>query len=220
MSKPSVKDRVTAMTREVLGPEMQAAGFRRAGRLFWRDGPDTCQVVNIVMNPWGSRDDSTISIALGVFWHRVEAILENSALGMMPPPVHRCTFRIDLGRVISMPPKPEWRVTQRSNYEKLAKEVWHDLRDYGFAWLNYRSDLKRVLEWKRYTTPETDGTYSMQEIVYPDALVVFKVMLGKKASALADLERVAKNGYANDASKLARKLHLPTREIDRARAKS
>jgi hypothetical protein len=38
MSKLSVKDRVTAMTRDVLGPEMKVAGFRRSGRVFWRDG--------------------------------------------------------------------------------------------------------------------------------------------------------------------------------------
>ena|SRR5688572_12216800 len=218
MSKPSVKDRVTAMVRDVLGPEMKAAGFRRSGRVFWRNGPDVCHVASVEMNRWGSSDASSFGVALGVFWHRVEAVLGNPTARKMPPSEYRCTFRIDLGRVISMPPKPEWRVTHRSNYDAIAAEVWRDLRDYGFAWLKYRSDLKRTLKWKRYATRESNGTYSVQELVLPTAQVVFKVMLGKKASAVADLKRFAKNGYADHALKLARKLRLPSRELARIRA--
>ncbi len=111
-------------------------------------------------------------------------------------------------------------MTHRSDYDAIGAEVWRYLRDYGFAWLHYRSDLKRTLEWKRYATPEGDGTYSVQELVLPNAQVVFKVMLGKKASALADLKRFAKSGYADDALTLARKLRIPSREIARMRGAS
>jgi hypothetical protein len=215
MPKPSVKDRVTGMVREVLGRQMKAAGFRRSGRIFWRDGPDVCHVATVAMNRWGSSDESSFGVQLGVFWHRVETILENPSVGKMPPPEHRCTFRIDLGRVISVSPKPEWCVTLASDFNTIGEEVWADLRNYGFDWFNYRSDLKRTLEWKRYATPEGNGTYSMQELVLPRAQVVFKVMLGKKARAVADLKRFAKNGYSDDALKLARKLRLPMREIAR-----
>ncbi len=45
-------------------------------------------------------------------------------------------------------------------------------------------------------------------------------MLGKNASAIADLKRFAKNGYADDALKLARKLRLPAREIAQSRGES
>jgi hypothetical protein len=38
MPKPS-EDCVTAMVRDVLGPEMKAAGFRRSARVFWRKAP-------------------------------------------------------------------------------------------------------------------------------------------------------------------------------------
>ncbi len=219
MLKDPVKDRVTAMVRDVLGPEMKAAGFRRSGRTFWRDGPDVCHVVSVKMNRWGSRQHSTVGVALGVFWHRVEAILENPSTGKVPPPEHRCTFRIDLGRVVAMPPKLEWRVTRGSNLHAIGSDVWRDLRRYGFAWFEYRSDLKRALEWKRYAKPEGNGTYTMQEIVLPTAQVVFKVMRGKRVGAVADLKQFARNGYAEDALKLARKLRLPTREIARTHAR-
>jgi hypothetical protein len=213
MSKPSVKDRVTAMARDVLGPEMKSAGFRRSGRTFWRDAADVCHVATIAMSRWGSSDESSFDVQLGVFWHRVEAILDNPSVARMPPPEYRCTFRIDLGRVISMPPKPSWRVTHGTDMDSLGEKVWRALRDYGFTWFEYRSNLKRTLECTRYATPEGDGTYSMQELVLPKAQVVFKVMLGKRRSAVVDLKRFAKNGYATDALKLARKLRLPTREI-------
>ena|SRR5687768_5091695 len=130
MLKDPVKDRVTAMVRDVLGPEMKAAGFRRSGRTFWRDGPDVCHVVSVKMNRWGSRQHSTVGVALGVFWHRVEAILENPSTGKVPPPEHRCTFRIDLGRVVAMPPKLEWRVTRGSNLHAIGSDVRRDLRRY------------------------------------------------------------------------------------------
>jgi hypothetical protein len=103
--------------------------------------------MSVEMNRWGSSDANSFGVALGVFWHRVEAILENPSAGKMPPPEYRLHVSDRLGRVISMPPKREWRVTHRSNYDVIGAEVWRDLRDYGFAWLKYRSDLKRTLEW-------------------------------------------------------------------------
>src|SRR4051794_16758941 len=101
MSKASVKGRVTAMAREIIGPEMKAVGFRRSGRVFWRDAPEVCHVASVEMNRWGSSDDNTFRVALGVFWHGVERILENPSAGKMPPPHYRCTFHTDLGRVTS-----------------------------------------------------------------------------------------------------------------------
>jgi Domain of unknown function (DUF4304) len=215
MAKPSVNDRVTAMARDVLGPKMKEAGFRRSGRVFWREGPEVCHVASIEMSRWGSSDDSCFNVALGVFWHHVEAVLENPSTGKMPPPEFRCTFRIDLGRVLSTPPMPGWRVTSKSNFDAIGAKVWDDLRDHGLAWMEYRSKLKHTLEWNRYATLEADGTYSRQELVVPDALVVFKVMLGKRANAVSDLKRFAKNGHLDDAKKLARRLRLPTRGISR-----
>jgi hypothetical protein len=208
MSKLSVKDRVTGMVRDILGPEMKAAGFRRTGRVFWRNGPEVCHVATVAMSRWGSSDQSSFDVQLGVFWHHIEAILGNPSVGKVPPPEYRCTFRIDLGRIISMPPKPSWKVTQRSDFAALGREVWNDLRDYGLPWFDYRSDLKRCLEWKKYATPEGDGRYSMQELTSADAKVVFQVMLGKKSEAIADLRRFVKNGYAKRAGYLARRLKL------------
>jgi hypothetical protein len=106
------------------------------------------------------------------------------------------------------------------NFDAIGAEVWRDLRDYGLDWLDYRSDLKRTLECKRYAAPEGNGTCSMQELVSADAQVVFKVLLGRKASAVADLKRFARNGFAEDALKLARKLRLSTRAIARTRGES
>ncbi len=63
-------------------------------------------------------------------------------------------------------------------------------------------------------------TVREDKLVLPKARVVFKVMLGKKSSAVADLKRFAKNGYSQDALALARKLRLPTCEIAHTLARS
>ncbi|HZK81241.1 MAG TPA: DUF4304 domain-containing protein [Humisphaera sp.] len=187
---------------------MKLQGFRRTGRTFWRNGSEVCHVATLEMSRWGSRDESSFSVQLGVFWHRVEALLENASVGKMPPPSHRCTFRIDLGRTISMPPKPSWKVTHESDFAALGCEVLQDLRNFGLPWFEYRSDLQRSLEWKRYAVPEGNDRYSIQELVLPRAKVVFEVMLGKEREAIEDLKRFAANGYPEDAIQLAERLGL------------
>ena len=211
--KPSVKDRVSAMVRDVLGPPMKAAGFRRAGRVFWRNGPDVCHVAAVQMSRWGSKESSSFSVLLGVYWHYVEQVLENPSLEKMPPLEWHCTFRIDLGGTISSPPRPDWEVTQTSDFDALGQDVWAGMRDYGLPWFEYRSDATRTLEWKRYAKYTGGGHYSVQELVLPAARVVFKVMLGKRREAIADPKRTAANGFHEDAIKLARKLGLPIRGI-------
>jgi hypothetical protein len=209
MSKPSVKEHVTGMVRDILSPQLKAVGFRRTGRVFWRDGPDVCHVATVAISRWGSAAESSFDVQLGVFWHRVEELLENPSVGKMPPPEYRCTFRIDLARTISMPPKPSWKVTLASDFAAVGREVLSDLMNYGLEWFEYRSDLARVLEWKRYARPEGNGRYSMQELINADAKVVLKVMLHQKEDAIADLKRFVQNGHAEKALVLAKRLRIP-----------
>ena len=138
LNTQTVKDRVTDMARDQLGPAMKAFGFRRRGRVFWRDGTDVCHVVTIAMNRFGTRDESKFDVRLGVFWHRVEAVLQNPSVGKMPPPEYRCTFRIDLGRTMPNLPKLWWKVTSTTDYATLGLEVLDDLQQYGLPWFEYR----------------------------------------------------------------------------------
>jgi hypothetical protein len=196
MSKHSVNHDVTRMVRDVLGPEMKAAGFRRRGRTFWRDGPEVCHVATVMMSRWGSSDQSSFDIHLGVFWHAVEEFLKNPSAGKMPPPEYRCTFRIHLGSAISFPHKPSWTVNRTTNFDALGREVWNDLRDYALPWFEYRSDLKRTLEWKRYAQRQPDGNYSVQELIVADAREAFRAILGKTSPATAKLQRFVKDYHA------------------------
>jgi hypothetical protein len=189
MPKHSVKDAVTRMVRDVLGPEMKAAGFRRRGRTFWRDGPELCHVATVTMSRWGSSDKGSFDIQLGVFWHAVEKFLKNPSAAKMPPPEYHCTFRIGLGSVISFPSKPSWEVSRTTNFEALGREVLNDLREYALPWFEYRSDLKRTLEWKRYARRQPDGNYAVQELVNADAREAFRAILAKKPPATAKLQR-------------------------------
>jgi hypothetical protein len=209
MPSPSVKDLVTQMIRDLVTPRMKAEGFRRTGRTFWRDGPEVCHVAHVLMNRWGSATESSFDVHLGVFWHRVEKLLDNPSLGKMPPPEFRCTFRFNVGRLatkLSKPPKPDWRVTLKTDFDTLGREVLADLLKYALPWFEYRSDLKRALDSKRFNL-------SMGELVNADAKTVFKMMLGKRIDAVADLRRAIRIGYREDALTLAKRLKIPAKEI-------
>ena len=112
-----------------------------------------------------------------------------------------------------MPPKPTWRVTRTSDYESIGNEVAADLLKYGLSWFEYRSDLTRVLEWRRYTRSEGKGRYSKQEWVDAEAVIVFKMMLGRRSTAVADLKHLVKCGNRKTAMALAERLKISVEEL-------
>jgi Domain of unknown function (DUF4304) len=208
LPKPTVKDRVTEMIRDIVGPGMKAAGFRRNGRVFWRDQPDVCQVVHVQMNRWGTSQQSDFCVLLGVFWHKVEELLQNPSATKMPPPEYKCTIRIELGRVVSTPPKRPWTVTLDSDYAAIGQDVLSDLRRHGMKWFESRSAFSGVLDSKRYAWKG-----SMQELLNADAKVVFRMLRGERDAAIADLRRFVKNGHAEAALNLAKRLRIAKSEV-------
>jgi len=208
LSEPTVKEHVIDMISNVVGPGMKAAGFRRNGRVFWRDEPDVCHVAHVQMNRWGTSQQSDFCVLLGVFWHKVEELLENPCAKKMPPPEYKCTIRIELGRVVSTPPKPAWKVTQGSDYAAIGKDVLYHLLKHGMKWFESRSVLSNVMDSKRY-----DWKGGMHELANADAKVVFHMLRGERDAAVADLRRFVKNGHAETAIKLAKRLKIAKSEI-------
>jgi hypothetical protein len=204
----TVKELVNEMTQEVVGPGLKAAGFRRRGRVFWRDRPDVCHVAHVQMNRWGTSQASDFCVLLGVFWHKVEKLRAKSTAIKMPPPEYKCTVRIELGRVVSTPPKRAWKVALDSDYAAIGEDVLKDLLTYGLKWFESRSALASVLDSKRYAWKG-----SMQEFVNADAKVVFRMLRGERDGAIADLRRFVQNGHAEAAFALARRLKITKAEV-------
>src|SRR5262249_43607169 len=150
-----VKDRVTELARNVLGPELNGLRFRRRRRIFWRERSDVCQVVALVMSPWGTRTSSSFDVFLGVYWHDVEKLQRKaSSSRKMPPPHYECTFSIDLGWTTPRRLQKSWDINQKTNLANLGHELLSDLLKYGLPWLEYRSTLRHALERHRYLRPE------------------------------------------------------------------
>lgn len=74
LPKLIVKDCVTEMIRDIVGPGMKSAGFRRNSRVFWRDRPGVSHVAHVQMNRWGTSQESDFCIQLGVLWYKVAAV--------------------------------------------------------------------------------------------------------------------------------------------------
>ena len=208
MPESSIKDRVTEMVRDVVGPGMKVVGFRRSGRMFWRNRADVCHVAHVQMNRWGTSQESDFCVLLGVFWHDVEKLLGKSAAIKMPPPEYKCTVRIELGRVVSTPPKPAWKVTLKSDYAAIGQDLLNDLLNQGSKWFESRSALSGVLDSERYAWKG-----GMQEFVNADAKVVFRMLRGERDAAVADLRRFVENGHSDAAFALAKRLKIAKSEV-------
>jgi hypothetical protein len=211
----AAKDRVIQMAREVLAPALAKHGFRRTGRKFWRNDKKICQLIDLQMSRWGTSDSGSFSVGLGVFWHEVEEVLLNPARKRMPPPEHRCTYRIELGRTA---PRLHlsWHVDQATDINQIGKEVLDEVLGHGIPWLEFRSDIRNVSNHMRYTQKEGPGTYIQFESLSSWADVVFLVMQGKRKEAQKKLQS-ALYGSPNDAAALAVAKRL---NIDLSKAKT
>jgi hypothetical protein len=205
----AVKDRVTELAREVLGPYLSARGFRRNGRTFWRNGADVCQIITLSMSRWGTKATSDFDVFLGVFWHDVEKVLGNPSSERMPPPEYRCTFRIDLGWTTPKRLQRSWKVDLTSDLSKLGNEVMKDVANFGLPWLDYRSNLRHALDAKRYLKPDGDGGYTSHEMLSDDARLVFMLKCGKVEQARKELAaRLANGSRASEIRAFAKRLGM------------
>ena len=59
------RERCDAMVRDVIGPELKAAGFRRARNRFARRVDGGWQVIDFQASQFGSRDQVSFTINLG-----------------------------------------------------------------------------------------------------------------------------------------------------------
>jgi hypothetical protein len=214
--KPAVKDRLTQMARDVLEPGLKPLGFRRSGRKFWRDDGKTCQVICLTMNRWGDSRRSSVDVDLGVFWHEVAEVMRDPARHKMPPPEHRCTFRIRLEGTRHEGPCRTWEVRLDADMQKLGRDLLDEIKEHGLQWLAYRSEIRNALDITRYLRKDGERTYTSLETGLGWERPVFMVMLGKKEQAKKELLSYLSGG-PTDAAALALAEGL---RIDLSEAKS
>ncbi len=161
---PSVKDLVARMVRDDVFPLLEPHGFRRTGRALWRSNAHVCQVIDFVMNRWGTSDRGRFSTELGVRWHGIPSRIDEATDVKLPPPYHRCTFHLNLGW--TTPRRAEnlsIEVRRESDYPTIARNLVREIISYGFEWFEYRSNLAHVFEWERYRSPVGEGLWSSPE---------------------------------------------------------
>jgi Domain of unknown function (DUF4304) len=208
MADISVKDRITLLARDLLGPTLKAKGFRRTSRTFWKNSNDVCLVIALTSSWTNTRDVGRFVVYLGVFWHKVEALLGNSAVGRLPPPQYKCTFRIDLGWTTPTRLQKSWQVDLRTDLKAVGDEILSDLLRYGLPWLRYRSQWKNVTAKQRFRKNSGPGRGTSHESVNAASKIALLAMSGKKADASKGLHQLVANGHAEAAKSLAKKLKI------------
>jgi hypothetical protein len=205
----TVKDRVTGMARDVLGPEMRHLGFRRTDRLFWKDSESVCQIVSLVMNRWGSSTASSVDMHLGVYWHQVERTLVDAPVPKVPPPSWRCTITANLLHLMPPEARGQRPIDLATDLDNMGAKLMQDLKQHGFPCLDYYSQLENVLNMRRYLTHVEGDQYWSPVHMGTRARVVFMVMRGQLREAKAEMQRWKSLEWCsdNDAA-LAKRLGL------------
>jgi hypothetical protein len=139
----TVKSRLAEMTKNHLGPWMKSLGFRRRGRIFWREREQVCQTVRLELSSFGTSVRGTLYLEIGVFWHKVEELLGNPSSGRMPPREYHNTFRVRLNSHKGA--QHADRISINDDFSLHASAIQQDLITLGFPWLDLRSDLRTVL---------------------------------------------------------------------------
>lgn len=185
---PTVKDHVTEMARNILGPELKQLGFRRSGRKFWRDSLTTCQIIDIYMGRWGTSVRGQFGVMLSVFWHEVEALLHNPAVGKMPAGLHSCTFNADLEWLTGNQRPKRWDVELPCDMSAIGREVLGGIMELGIPWLEHRSRLEYALLPYSRTQESADPIGARFELLGGTRQIVFHVMSGQTKEALAKID--------------------------------
>ena len=178
LSKPTIKKRLVEMAKKILEPELQKSGFKRSGQNFWRNNEAVCHVISPQLKWFGTATHGGFDIFLGVLWHEIESALGNSLPRKMPPAYRRCTFTVDLGWVTPTRLQRSWELSIETNLANLGDAILSDLVAYGIPWLEYRSDLKHALEWKKFRRQEGRGLFSSHEHLSCNAKRLFRMKLG------------------------------------------
>jgi hypothetical protein len=136
----SLLDKLVALA---VTPTFRADGYRKSARNFRRQRERCVQVVNVQASQWGSANELSFTINLGVFYPEVHAL--KTFLAWQPsasgPTEAQCQLRSRIGRMMPENRDVWWDLKNERDLGAVAVEVERVLRGYGRPWIEAVADI-------------------------------------------------------------------------------
>lgn len=137
------RERYDALVRELIGPDMQAEGFKRLSNRFSRRLPGAWQIVDFQASQFGSRDEVSFTINLAVALDDLRRA-DATWTERKPPPEYKAHLRQRIGELI-FGRDHWWDFDDATDANALAQELIKAIREVGLPWLDARGGLDRTL---------------------------------------------------------------------------
>jgi hypothetical protein len=136
----TVRDRYDALVRESVGRWLCARAFKRERNRFGRRGDRTWEIVDFQASAFGSRDDVSFTINLGVAFDEVDPSWNRGR----PPALSPDMVTTRIGRLLESGEDRWWQLDDDTDTVKLAYELCSVL--HALPWLSERSNRDSVRE--------------------------------------------------------------------------
>jgi hypothetical protein len=136
---PTVRERYDDMVASFMAPELRARGFRKRRNAFSRPTDDGWTLIDFRASQFGTRNDVSFTINLGVIFAELQATDEGS------PSLGRAHIRQRIGRLLDGSGDLWWKLDSGSDFTAVAAEVTDAVLHAAIPWLDQRAALADLL---------------------------------------------------------------------------
>jgi hypothetical protein len=132
----TTRERYDAFVRKEVGGWLRELGFKRERNRFGRRVDRAWEIVDFQASVWGSRDEVSFTINLGVGLDEVDSSWDRPR----PPAIAGTMLHTRIGALIDDGNDRWWDVRERTDLDKLAGKIRRLLEREALPWLERRSD--------------------------------------------------------------------------------
>jgi hypothetical protein len=140
----TVRESYDEMLKTTIGPSMRARSFTKARNAFRRWSGRAWQIVDFQASQFGSRNDVSFTINLGLAYPELRTDEDAWAEGRAPS-IGSAHVQERIGRLMPGGEDHWWAVTADTSLAALAADLLDLIATVAVPWLDARGDLDRTL---------------------------------------------------------------------------
>lgn len=136
------QDIIKAMASGLHQRHMKPLGFRKSGTTWIRPG-EWPQVINVQLSKWNSSTEAQFTVNLGISIEELHTASEGPPLkGTLKE--YDCEVRTRIGQLFPDKKDTWWQVTEATEPDQLADDVFARIDQFGLPWFDRLSDYLAV----------------------------------------------------------------------------
>jgi hypothetical protein len=140
-------DRISRWLSTDIRPVLRARGWTKSGSTFHLRKPEGWGVINFQKSPWGSREETRLTINLGVALDALAPTFDRDPT--KEPPEHMCHWQTRIGWLMEPARDTWWIVNSGTDFAELANEIGLALVDLALPAINERLTAEGFLRASR-----------------------------------------------------------------------